>query len=251
MMEIVLLKWDECTSYEDIDSLMDRFIPFVTPEKYKRLDRLRNREDLYCTVAADILARMLLCRTLKCSNNELVIHTHPFGKPYVEGDPVFFNISHAGAFIAVALDEAPIGIDIEQAGEWNMDVARLICSPRELELLANTNDSRARQELFFYIWTAKESVLKALGTGLSLPPSTFEIVQETAVPIQHNQLWNVDHNYVKQYVVPVTGYSMTVCAQHMEFAKQIEYITWEQLTHRFTKWVGSYKGEDENWLSWN
>lgn len=239
MMEIVLLKWDECTSYKNIASLMDRFIPYVTPEKYKRLDRLRERKDRYRVVAADILTRILLSRALNRSNDEIVIRTNSFGKPYIEGNPVFFNISHAGAFIAVALDRAPIGIDIEQAGEWSMDVARLICSPRELELLANTDDCRARQELFFYIWTAKESVLKAIGVGLSQLPSTFEIVQETAVPVQRNQLWKVNHYYVKQYVVPETGYCMTVCAQHMDFAKQIEYITWEQLTHWFMKWVGS------------
>lgn len=39
--------------------------------------------------------------------------THENRKPYIEGDPVFFNISHSGGLVALAVSESPVGIDTE------------------------------------------------------------------------------------------------------------------------------------------
>ena len=232
-MNIVLLKLEGGSPHDEMNRLIDRLIPHITSEKYKRLDRLRKHKDRQRLVVADILVRSLLCRKLGQRNDELVFRTNEYGKPYLKGNPVYFNVSHSGNIVVAAVDDTPIGIDIERMREWDMDVARLICAPREWDMLTCTDGDRARQERFFTIWTAKESCLKASGTGFGMLPSLLEIVTETAAVPHGDPVWSVDDYYVKQYSGVEAGYSMAVCAQHAEFAEQVEYITVEQLTHRF------------------
>ncbi|MBN3525305.1 4'-phosphopantetheinyl transferase family protein [Paenibacillus apiarius] len=233
-MNIVLLKLEGGSPRDEMDRLIDRLIPYITPEKYKRLDRLRKHKERQRLVAADIIVRSLLCRKLGQRNDELVFRTNRYGKPYLKGNPVYFNVSHSGDIVAAALDDAPVGIDIERLREWDMDVARLICAPREWDMLLCADGDRARQEQFFTIWTAKKSCLKAIGTGFGMSPSLLEIVTETAAePNGCNPVWSVDDYYVKQYSGLEAGYCMAVCARHSEFAEQVEYITLEQLAHRF------------------
>lgn len=39
-----------------------------------------------------------------------------FGKPYIEGSDVFFNISHTDGAIAIAVSDLEVGVDIQSSG---------------------------------------------------------------------------------------------------------------------------------------
>jgi phosphopantetheinyl transferase len=41
------------------------------------------------------------------------ILTDENGRPFVKGDPVFFSMSHSGNLLVIAVDDSPIGIDVE------------------------------------------------------------------------------------------------------------------------------------------
>lgn len=88
-----------------------------------------------------------------------------------------FNVSHSGwhGLIAVA-PAGRVGVDLEECVP-RLDFDRLIeavFGPDErANLAAVAGDDRIR--LFFRLWTLKEAVAKAIGTGLSFDVSRFEI----------------------------------------------------------------------------
>ena len=69
-----------------------------------------------------------------------------------------------------------IGVDIERIRPLDdlVGVARSAFSARECSELFSLASSE-QQAAFFRVWTRKEAVLKALGTGFSLPSRSFDV----------------------------------------------------------------------------
>lgn len=79
------------------------------------------------------------------------------GKPYVDGDPVFFSVSHSENKAVIAVSDTPVGVDMEVL-------------PRKIpqSVLSRFSD-RERAEIngnerkFLENWTAKEAFVKMNG----------------------------------------------------------------------------------------
>ena len=80
-----------------------------------------------------------------------------YGKPLKDG--AFFNLSHSGDLAALAVAETEIGVDVEKIKPINAKTLNSVLS--ETERLSVSSD-----EDFFKVWTAKESLLKCVGSGL-------------------------------------------------------------------------------------
>jgi len=91
-----------------------------------------------------------------------------YGKPYVENGP-YFSISHCKEGIAVAIDEQPIGIDIEGIRHADEELMERVMSPSERVGM----DERK----FTRLWTQKEAIVKAEGVGIQ----SFEQLQTIGV----------------------------------------------------------------------
>ena len=146
-----------------------------------RLSRYRHsrprREFALCRAAL----RAVLCRWLGCRNDDLAFETSPYGKPsaLVEGSgtPVSFNVSHSGRHGLIALAErGRIGVDVEERRprpDPDGPIRAVFCRAEQAELAAASGVHKI--DLFFTLWTMKEALIKALGTGLSLDTSGFEV----------------------------------------------------------------------------
>ncbi|MYI61411.1 MAG: 4'-phosphopantetheinyl transferase superfamily protein [Gemmatimonadetes bacterium] len=125
--------------------------------------------------------RAVLCGQLGCRNEQLAFGASDHGKPYavMQGvaAPVSFNVSHSGAHGLIAVAEAGrLGGDVEERSTPR-DLDGLISSvlgPDEQAELALARGGR-KLHLFFNFWTIKEALIKALGLGLALDMSRFEI----------------------------------------------------------------------------
>jgi len=83
-------------------------------------------------------------------------------KPAVEG--IAFNSSHSGNCILIAIAPAGVGIDVEHIRhDFDFDVLMDTCFTAEEQAFINQGE---RRNNFFSLWTRKEAVLKANGTGL-------------------------------------------------------------------------------------
>jgi 4'-phosphopantetheinyl transferase len=99
------------------------------------------------------------------------------GRPRVAGPahpPVWVSLSRAGGLVAVvATARGPVGIDIESlervAAAGFDDVAFSAEERESVRVSADPMLRRAR------LWTAKEAVLKARGTGLRVDPREVDV----------------------------------------------------------------------------
>ena len=126
--------------------------------------------------------RAILCHRLDCGNGELVIaqqkeHAKPFALLRCVPAEVEFSVSHSGrhGLIAVA-GPGRVGVDVEELVplrglELLVDS---VLSPGERDGISSANLT-GRTRDFLRLWTIKEALVKALGTGLSLDVAAFEV----------------------------------------------------------------------------
>ena len=96
-----------------------------------------------------------------------------------------FNVSHSGAFAVLAFAGGrPVGVDVERVRD-DFDptpiAERYFAAPEAAELARLAASQRS--SAFFAFWSRKEAVLKALGTGLSTPLSSFSLDVSSAAPL--------------------------------------------------------------------
>lgn len=137
--------------------------------------------------------RATLCSQLGCRNEQLAFGASNHGKPYavVQGKPapISFNVSHSGAHGLIAVATAGrLGVDVEERSAPR-DLDGLISSvmgPDEQAELALVHGNH-KLHLFFNFWTIKEALIKAIGLGLALDMSQFEI----PLPMRHGEATSV------------------------------------------------------------
>ena len=115
-----------------------------------------------------LVAGLLLRKVCGVTDDEQLI-TGANGKLYLKNTGMYFNISHSGDYVVLAVADNEVGVDIEKIEPYNNAVAARCFTERELEWL----QTQRTDETFCRLWTAKESVMKASGLGFSLPPETF------------------------------------------------------------------------------
>lgn len=99
----------------------------------------------------------------------------PGGKPYFPVFPErYFNLSHSGSLALCALDEAPVGADIQIVKNWRPGLPQRTCAERELAWL---KEQGSGGETFALLWAMKEARAKQDGSGLTSP------IREISVPL--------------------------------------------------------------------
>ena len=158
-----------------------RAVSWLDDREEKRLRRFRverpRREFALCRAAL----RVHLCNLLDCTNDRLSFGILEHGKPYaIVGDrtvPVSFNVSHSDAHGLIAFaPSGRLGIDVEFRRE-NRDfdgIAERVFGATERRAVEGATGSD-KVLLFYRLWTMKEALIKALGTGFSLNPSRFQV----------------------------------------------------------------------------
>ena len=125
--------------------------------------------------------RAMLCGWLDCTNEQLSFDASGHGKPFalVEGvaSAVSFNVSHSGNHGLIALSAARrLGVDVEErVPKRNLAalIEEVMGRDERTELASVAGAERLHR--FYRLWTFKESLIKALGTGFSTDPSQFQV----------------------------------------------------------------------------
>jgi 4'-phosphopantetheinyl transferase len=123
------------------------------------------------------LLRTLLARYLHVEPASIQFEFGVFGKPYIAGNSVHFNLARSREHTIVAIAaRRRVGVDIEDVShprEINALVQRIL-TQRELARLRDSSEPRQR-EMFFRYWVRKEALLKGIGTGLSTPMNRVDV----------------------------------------------------------------------------
>lgn len=138
-----------------------------------RAGRFRFARDADTYLVAHALWRSALCLALGMRHVPLTFSEA--GQPMLPGTGFATSLSHTGRFIAIGIAIATaIGLDIERDPPRMKlhALAPSICTPREhAAVMALPID--AREDALLALWTRKEALLKAHGTGLRTDPATI------------------------------------------------------------------------------
>ncbi len=154
---------------------------WLDPSELERLARIRTAAGRRQFLFGRAGLRRLLCRRLDCPPDRLRLEGGPAEKPraLMEGRPssLGLGVSHSGRHALIALGWGKeLGVDLEERRPRRRLEALIGRSLRggERRLLLRAAGAE-RLRLFYRCWTLKEALLKARGSGLSLPPSSFEL----------------------------------------------------------------------------
>ncbi len=159
------------------DSAIDGLIKLVSIEKQEKIKRFRFDIDRKLCLYSELLVRYHACQELSLSNKEIVFGKSKNGKPFLLDYPKFyFNISHTRNAIAIAFSNSAIGIDIESIKPIDLAIAkRFFTSFEQKYIISHDNPDYA----FYKVWTKKEAYIKHIGTGLSTPLNSFNVLDDS------------------------------------------------------------------------
>lgn len=213
---------------EQITSINEymHYLKFLSKEKKERLSRFNRKEDFLRSLVSDLLTRIMLVEKFNLSNMDIRISSNSYGKPYLDGHSVEFNVSHSGEWVAAVVSRFPVGIDVEEIQPINVDIARSFFAEKEYaEIVAKAEDEKLTY--FFDLWTLKESYIKACGQGLSVPLNLFSFSLENEKIIFENN-HSQEHYYFRQYQMH-NQYKLAVCSSYPDFPSEITTWSLEQV----------------------
>ncbi|GKU83908.1 4'-phosphopantetheinyl transferase superfamily protein [Niallia sp. NCCP-28] len=152
------------------ERLFHELLGCLSKERQHHILRFRHYDDRLRSMVGSLLIQMQLAKQLQCEPTELTYQVNQFGKYRLTNHNLHFNISHAGQYVICAISDRPVGIDIEQKQYRAFSLFQSVWTETEQKLF-----QLDRMEDFYYLWTAKESYVKWLGTGLSTDLTSIDI----------------------------------------------------------------------------
>lgn len=216
MNRIYLSKINRGLSRERLDTLLQT----ISKQNREKCYRFKFKEDMLRTLYGELMVRHFLWTQLSIKNEQVELLKTDEGKPYIQGFPIHFNISHAEDFVVCAFSDQEIGIDIEQIKEIDLGIAkRFFCLSEYEDLL--TQKTVNQLDYFYSLWTLKESYMKWLGAGMSKPLNSF------CFKITDTNISCLDDNrkvtpFFKQY--SIESYKISVCSMIRNFPDEVETV---------------------------
>ncbi len=140
-------------------------LQFAPLEKQERILRQRVKQNADNMLLGAALMRHMIWEVFQIPISQQYIAYGPYGKPYLRDYPnAHFNISHSGQYVACAVADRPVGIDVQVIGEFQPNVAVRVCREEELASIEASDNPAAE---FIKLWTRKEAYLKMLGYGIT------------------------------------------------------------------------------------
>ena len=148
---------EQCTEAE-----VQRMLPLVSAQRREQALQYKHTFGQFCCLKSWLMlfdhVDMSSYRHTEWSYNE-------HGKPYIENAP-YFSISHCKQGIAVAIDDQPIGIDIEAIRHADPELIARTMNEEEQSRIENRESRIESARAFTRLWTQKEAIVKLEGTGI-------------------------------------------------------------------------------------
>jgi 4'-phosphopantetheinyl transferase len=192
-----------------------------------RIKGISNKDQAFRSATGSLLLAKMVCRISGYPVSSISIHRYSNGKPFLPDFPnLHFNISHTDNIAVLAINSRPIGIDIERVTPARMAIADRFFSKDEKEMLNQCPSESERDKLFFELWTARESFVKAIGIGIFSSMEQFAPQQNASgwqVTQEGTGQWNIRHyKFMSDYIV-------ALCSKSPIFPEEIEQIEFKTL----------------------
>lgn len=207
----------DCDVLQD-KNLFNEFYQKMPEYRKQKINTFRFAKDKRLSLGVGIL---LGCVLEEVGLKDIIVKKN--GKPHIPGCPLCYNLSHSGSIAIIAVSKNNIGCDVEYIKPTSMKAAERFFCDDEYKLLENAVTDSKRTELFYRLWTLKESFMKATGLGMSLPLSDFAIAFKNNVPYVKQRVSNKSYSF-KEYSWE-DRYCIAVCTERkMKFDSHIKEI---------------------------
>ncbi len=152
----------------NFEHLLEECLSSLPKNRRRKAERLYSENSKLLSATAGLMMKKVLGVT-----EDWMVLKGKHGKPYIEHGP-FFSISHSIRYSVLAVSENEIGIDIEMHENPPERIFER-CFSEEEQVFAKQST-----ENFQRLWSAKEAVLKFLGTGFSYSPKNFSVLPLSA-----------------------------------------------------------------------
>lgn len=204
--------------------LVNSLIPVLTIGEIDRANRFVRPDDRNRSIISRATLRIILGKYLRISPTLVEIDVAGNKKPFLrhpERKDIFFNLSHSGDWILLAVSDAEVGVDIEYINSQfkYIDILHDYFIEEEIKFIRqNLSDDR-----FFMHWTRKEALSKALGTGLDSLLKDFpslngeHFVSKNLITTNHN--WQISSFYLNSnYIASLANIEIISESKFWEFS---------------------------------
>ncbi|QGQ96130.1 4'-phosphopantetheinyl transferase superfamily protein [Paenibacillus psychroresistens] len=201
-----------------------------------KLKKFQKVEDRFRSLFGEILMRTEVSKVLGITSQDITISHNSYGKPSIQGiDDFHYNISHSGAWVLCIFGSTPVGVDIEKIEPIDaIQIAERFFSALEREYLNSVVSEDCLSD-FYKIWTLKESYIKAVGKGLSIPLDTFNVVgSKLSYSLSSSSTVEIDYE-LKQYNFE-EGYECSACAHNAKLPETVLIKNAKDLVKEFIEY---------------
>lgn len=190
-----------------LDELADRterYHAMLDDGELERLARFKFDADRQRFLLGHGLLREVIGQVLNMDPRSIGFQRGRYGKPFLPGTPLRFNLSDTKDAVAIAITvEEELGVDIETMTRRvdHRSVSQHYFTEEEQAGIAAAADDKRR---FLELWTRKEAVLKASGVGIMDDLRSLRVDQPTnelairhlefiamSGPIYHVRTWHI------------------------------------------------------------
>ncbi|MGH7137871.1 MAG: 4'-phosphopantetheinyl transferase family protein [Pirellulales bacterium] len=150
----------------------------LSDDEQAKADRFRFDRDRRRAIVRRAALRAIVAEYVNASPEELKFAYGAQGKPRLAdrfpGPGIQFNVSFSGELALCAVALSPLGIDVEACR--HVENAALVAKHFfTAEEIAAQHAAEDPNQVFLRHWTRKEALIKATGSGLSVPLNSFDV----------------------------------------------------------------------------
>ncbi len=169
--------------------------------KKDKIDKFRNNETKIKSIIGEMILEKLLSK-YNLSYESLDYYINDYGKPYINNNDTFFNISHSYDYVVTTISNNEIGIDIEKIRKTPLNVINQFATEKEKEYILSS--TKNIEERIFKIYTLKEAYFKMLGTNLNN-------ILKIEFDIKNNMIYCNDKSVKVGFINDIKGYVIAYC----------------------------------------
>ncbi len=211
------------------DGYLDPPAPDFTHEERERARSIASARRREQFLAGRRLAKRMLSSVLGGRPNDWRISADAASKPRLAGGGMQLSLSHSGPFVACAIADQAVGIDVEYLARPRpvADMARLVCSSQEQATLRQLQGDAANR-YFMQGWTRKEARLKQ--RDLPFGFAELRAIQTESVEATHADVatWFFQE---PQLVVSMASQGVSDAVVQWPHAWQLDGVQWHRYCH--------------------
>jgi len=204
--------------YDQLDSWISFFEKNTSTERISQSQKYKYKEDKLRNLLGEVLVVYAMKKSFDIEIN-VPFKRGCYGKPYINQE-VHFNLSHSGEFVICAVDNSPVGIDIERIAPINFTQFSNFFSSDELIKIKGFKEKSKALMMFYSLWVLKESYIKYTGEGFMFSPEncSFELENNKIV---YKNLYREEEQIHFDFLQISEQYKAALCHQKNTKINQI------------------------------